>query len=237
MSRSTFLVFRATTLAALLALLLFSLGVGGWRIYHTYIALTPSEQIQRQLKEKLTGIESYYFRLTSTPVGSMQDVRYLVELWSSSEDQLRVEATCLEEGAQSRLQVVVRDGSQVYYFDPSLKKFYPVKGNGNMPEDIPVLTLEDYGRDLTEAGHFKLLGREEKTRHNYYLVEVVPPNPHRYRCLDKVWLEAESLLPVRIESYDSNLCLQQVTCFEHILLNPLLEAALFEVDQPAAVGQ
>lgn len=235
MSRSTFLVFRATTLAALLALILFSLGVGGWRIYHTYIALTPSEQIQRQLKDNLAGIESYYLRLTSTPVGSKQEARYLVEIWSSSKDQLRVEATCLEEGTREGLQVVVRDGSQVYYFDPSLKKFYPVRGH--MPEDIPVLTLEDYGRNLTDAGHFILLGREDKTRHSYYLVEVVPPEPHRYRCLDKVWLEAESLLPVRIESYDSNLCLRQVTCFEHILLNPILEAALFEADQPAAVEQ
>ncbi|HHX87445.1 MAG TPA: hypothetical protein GX693_04600 [Firmicutes bacterium] len=235
MSRSTFLVFRATTLTALLALLLFSLGFGGWHFYQAYFALTPAEQIQRRLKENLAGIDSYYFRLTSAPASSKREARYLVEIWSSSEDQLRVEAARLEKGAQGGLQVVVRDGSQVYYFDPSLKKFYPVRGH--MPEDIPALTLEDYGRDLIEASHLKLLGREEKTRHSYYLVEMIPPEPHRYRCLDKVWLEAESLLPVRIESYDSNLCLRQVTCFEHILLNPCLEAALFEADQPAAVEQ
>ncbi len=235
MSRGTFLAFKATTLIALLVLLLFGLGVSGWNIYHNHLALTPAEQIQRQLKKNLAGIESYYIRLTSTPVGGQTEFCHLVEIWSSSEDRLRMEATCLEKGGGEKLQVVVRDGSELSYFDPSLKKFYPLRSQ--MPENIPVLTLEDYGRNLTGAAHFRLLGREDKTRHSYYLAEVIPPEPHRCRCLDKVWLETKSLLPVRIESYDANFCLRQVTCFEHILLNPTLEAALFEADQPAAVEQ
>jgi len=174
-------------------------------------------------------------RLISTPIGGKQERCHQVEIWRNSRDQLRVEATCPEEGGGEKLQVVVRDGLEIYYFDPMLKKFYPLEGQ--IPENIPVKTLEDYGRDLVEAADFKLLGEEKKTRHSYYLAEVIPPEPHRQRCLDKIWLETESLLPVRIESYDANSCLRQVTFFEHILLNPSLEAALFETDQPAAVGQ
>ncbi len=234
MFRGTFLVFRVTTLIVLLALLVFGLGVGGWRIYHRCFAFTPSEQIQQKLKKNLAEIGSYYLRLTSTPVGGPEKACYQVEIWGS-EDQLRVEATTLDECDREGLQVVVRDGQQIFYFDPALKKFYPIKEQ--IPEDIPVLTLEDYGHNLIDAAEFRLLGREDKTRHSYYLAEVIPPEPHRCRCLDKVWLETESLLPVRIESYDAHLCLRQVTSFEQIILNPTLEAALFEADQPAALEQ
>ncbi|NMA92516.1 MAG: hypothetical protein GX973_05275 [Firmicutes bacterium] len=227
-----FLVLRITSLVALLALTLFGLGVGGWGLYHQYVAPAPTEQLRRQLKENLAQIDSYYLRLTSTAVGGGSVASHRLEIWSSPREQLRAEATSLEEGNGERLQVVVRDDSGLYYFDSSLKKFYPVKGA--MAENMPVLTLEDYGHNIVEAAHFKLLGREDKTRHSYYLVEVVPKESYRHRCLDRIWLETESLLPVRIESYDVNLCLRQVTCFEQILLNPTLEAALFEADQPAA---
>ena len=60
---------------------------------------------------------------------------------------------------------------------------------------------------------------------------MIPPEPHRCRVSERVWLEQGSFLPVRIESFDAAGRLTQVTVFELLQLNPVLEAALFQVEE------
>lgn len=132
----------------------------------------------------------------------------------------------LDEGLTD-VQVVVSDGLQAYLYNDELGDFYPVHDLSEAA--LPYLILEDYWQSLAGAEEISLVAEERGSRHSYYLVELSPQKPNRDRVREVAWLEAKSLLPVRIEFYDLFDALTQVTVFEILQINPELEASLFQV--------
>ncbi|MEW5785430.1 MAG: hypothetical protein AB1767_10225 [Bacillota bacterium] len=227
-SRVPFYVLRLPVLLLSTALLLFGLGFAGWRYYNTRLALEEAEQIQLRLQESLETLESYYARFKTTLYHTGVQEAYRVDLWKSASAFYRLEMTRLDEGGEAAAQVVVFDGVQAYLYSPDLDDFYPIHDLARPA--VPYLILEDYWRSVAEAEQLQLLTSEPGSRHRYYLVEIYPPEPHRHRVRELAWLEAESLLPVRIEIYDIYNSLSQVIAFEIIRLNPELEASLFHIE-------
>lgn len=233
-----FLVFRLARVMLLLVLLLALLLGGGLGLagrLNCRESSSPSvSRLRQALEDRLGSLESYYLRCRVVPVGSGERASFLVEIWRSLPDRSRVEVTRLEGREQVGLQVLVMDGSRAYYYDPSLGDFYAVRGRDPvMP--APSTTLEQFWTGLLEAPRMELLAESTSTRHRYYVFEVHPLRPHRHCAVERVWLEADSLLPVRVESYDEHRRLTQVAVFELLQVNPVLAAALFEVgDLPLA---
>ncbi len=226
--RGVFLVCRLPLLILLLLGLLCGLGFGGWRLYHTGRHTGPAEEIRKRMQEKISGLVSYHARFKTIPAGRNAETTYSVEIWKELPDRYRLEMTTYEAGRQSNLEVVIGDGDGVYLYDPEGGEFLPA---GELTDEgITASSLEDYWRSISEATCFDYLSEESGSRHNYYQVEVVPSEPHRYRVSERVWLEKRTLLPVRIESFDIAGRLTQVTVFELLQLNPTLEAVLFQVD-------
>ncbi len=227
MPRGRFYAFRLPFLIITLLLVLFGLGFGGWHYYSARLALSTAGQIQQRLRESLQSLDSYYVRFKTNLVNETAENSYLVEIWKSGAHLYRMEMTRAAEDGQTEVQVVIFDGHQAYLYNRELGDFYPVHDIGEAR--LPYLVLEDYWRSLTEAAEISLVAEEKGVRHSYYLVEVFPDQPHHDRVRDVAWLEAKSLLPVRIEAYDIFDCLTQVTIFEILQINPPLEAALFQI--------
>lgn len=226
-SRRLFLVFRLPLLVLVLLAVLLCLGYGGWRLYRHRLHADPASGIRRGMQERIAGLDSYHARFKTIPVGQENNPTYTVEIWSVLPHRYRVEMSTSEEGRQSALQVIIGDRERVYLYDPDSAGFIPVSD----PEEAEITGtfLEDYWRSIGEAASIDYLGEERGARHRYYRIEIVPSDPHRYRVSERVWLEQDSLLPVRIESFDAAGRLTQVTVFELLQLNPELEAALFQI--------
>lgn len=233
MRRLTFMVVRLPLMLMVLLLLIFGLGFGGWHFYHAFVSVDQAAQIQRQMRANIRNLESYYARFKTRLVNVEEDAAYHVEVWKAPPDRYRVEMTRLDSEGKAELQVIIYDGSRSFFYDPALGDFVPV--DDLQLGEIPHLVLENYWRSVTDAGSFRLLSEESGTRHRYYLVEVFPAEPNRYRVRELVWLEAKSLLPVRVEIYDAYDCLTQLTTFEIVQLNPAVDASLFHVDATDSV--
>jgi outer membrane lipoprotein-sorting protein len=227
MPRFTFLVVRLPLLLATL-LLVIGLGFGGWHFYHALFGVDQAAQIQKQMRGNIRNLESYYARFKTRLLNSDETAAYHVEVWKAAPDRYRVEMTRLDGEGKADLQVVIFDGRKSFFYDPARGDFVPV--DELHQGETPHLVLESYWRSVAEAGSFRLLSEESGTRHRYYLVEVFPAEPHRLRVRELVWLEAKSLLPVRVEIYDAYDCLTQLTTFEVVQLNPVLDATLFLVE-------
>lgn len=227
MPKGRFYVFRLPLLLLPALLLLFGLGFGGWHYYSARLTFSSAEQIQQRLRVSLQNLDSYYVRFKTNLVHESEEASYRVEIWKSGAELYRMEMTRTAEEGQADVQVVIFDGSRIYLYNGELGEFYPVHDLGEA--QLPYLVLEDYWRSLSEASQISLVAEEKGVRHSYYLVEVIPDQPHRERVREVAWLEAKSLLPVRIEMYDIFDSLTQVTIFEILQINPSLEATLFQV--------
>lgn len=232
--RGIFLVFRLPLLLLLLLIFLLSLGYGGWRLYYRYRYADPVEEIRRGMQDHIAGLESYHARFKTIPVGQENELTYSVEIWKEPPDRYRVEMSTAKGGRQSNLQVIIGDRDRVYFYDRDSADFILVAEPAEA--EIAGTFLEDYWRSISEASSIEYISEERGARHRYYQVEVIPSEPHRYRVSERVWLEQSSLMPVRIESFDAAGRLTQVTVFELLQLNPVLEAALFQVEAGPAVA-
>lgn len=226
-SPGRFIVLRLPLLLLLLLALLLGLGYGGWRLYHDRYA-DRAGAIRRGMQEHIDGLESYHARFSTIPIGLKDELTYSVELWREPPHRYRIEMSSEGQGERNSPQVIIGDGDEVYYYDRESGGFIPL--DEGMGVEVGGAFLERYWRSISEASVFNYIGEEKGPRHHYYQVEVIPLEPHRYRVSERVWLEQDSLLPVRIESFDAAGRLTQVTVFELLQLNPLLEAALFQVE-------
>ncbi len=230
MSRSggVFLVFRMPVLILLLMGLLCSLGFAGWRLFFSVPRADPALELRRRMQEKITALESYHARFITTSTGEGGETVCSVEIWKEMPRRFRLEMTTCGEGQPGSMEVIIGDGDLVYLYDGESGEFLPAVDSCAAGASAGI--LESYWRSICEAPCFGYLGEERATRHSYYLVEIVPAEPHRERVSERIWLEKKSLLPVRIESYDIAGRLSQVTVFELLQLNHPFETALFDVD-------
>jgi len=233
-NKNRFYVLRLPVLIIGALAFLLTFAFGGWRYYSDRLALSDAEQIRQRLQLNLQALESYYVRFRTKLLPGSEEIIYNVELWKSGDQLYRMEMTREVEEGRAEVQVVVFDGTQTYFYNHELEEFYPVHElEGGR---LPYLVLEDYWRSLAEAPQISRMAEERGSRHSYYVVEVIPADPHRDRVREIVWLESDTMLPVRIELYDLHNRLTQVTVFELVQLNPALEVNLFHV-QPALKPQ
>ncbi len=228
-----FLVLRMPVLILLLLGLLCGLGFAGWRLVFSAPRADPAAGLRRRMQEQISALESYHARFKTTSAGGGGETVCNVEIWKEeASHRFRLEMTTCEEGRPDSVEVIVGDGDLVYFYNGESGEFLPAAD----PDEAGVAAgaLEVYWRSICEAPCFNYLGEEKASRHSYYLVEIVPPEPHRERVNERIWLEKKSLLPVRIESFDIAGRLTQVTVFELLQLNHAFETALFEVDAAGA---
>ncbi len=229
-SRKIFLALRSPLLILLLLAFLIGSGYGGWRLYYRYRCADPAEAIRRGMQDHLASLESYHARFKTIPVGPESELTYRLEIWKEAPGRYRVEMSAEREGRQSSHQLIVGDRERAYFYDHENAAFVPVAGTAEDGGELTGSFLEEYWRSISEASIFRYISEKKGARHSYYQVEVIPSEPHRFRVSERVWLERDSLLPVRIESFDAAGRLTQVTMFELLQLNPALEAALFQVE-------
>ena len=229
MFKGFFLVLRLPLIILTMLGLLSGLGFAGWRIYYGGdLYGDPAETIRQRMQRRIADLESYHVRFKTVAWGEKKDSACSIEIWKDAHQRYRLEITAFEEGEQSSVEVIIDDGERVYFYDAKRGEFLPVEDPA--AAGINTASLEEYWLSVSESACFNYLNEEGGSRHSYYLVEIIPAEPYRYRVSERLWLEKRSSLPVRIESFDMAGCLTQVTVFELLQLNPMLESALFDVD-------
>lgn len=232
--RGIFLVLRLPLLVLLSLAIFLGFSYGGWRFYFQYRRADPVGMIRRGMRDRIAGLESYHARFRTIPVGQENELTYCVEIWKKQPGRYRVEMSTERRGRQTDLQVVIGDRDRCYYYDHDRAGFIPAADPAE--GEITGTFLEDYWCSIGEAASLSYIGEKRSARHSYYQIETIPSQPHRCRVSERVWLEQDSFLPVRVESFDAAGRLTQVTVFELLQLNPVLEAALFQAETgPTAV--
>jgi outer membrane lipoprotein-sorting protein len=196
-----------------------------------HTALTV-ESLLHRVEKTTNGLESYHSLLEYEIIGEVNE-RYHVEQWYLAPSYYRIEigqSSDQEQENGSVEQIFIANGEDIWLCHPGLGEFYLLRDPAPAEEYTPFL-LHSYWRTLTEAEEISILGTEEKERHSYYLLKVLPARSRFNHAMEKLWLEQKTLLPTRIEIYSERGALTQIITFKKITLNPKIDPSIFKTDR------
>jgi outer membrane lipoprotein-sorting protein len=187
------------------------------------------ETIIKRTLQKEKKITSYYTLLeTNINLGGATQ-NYYVEVWFNAPHFHRVEIFSSFPGdGYEPEQVFVSDGEKTWIYSPEIEDFYVLSplAQGLNP---PPFLLANFLSSFSEAQDAEIIGTEQRNGAPCYLLRIIPPSPGRRNAWEKVWLAKKSLLPVKIEIYDSCDQLQQTIVFHKTVINPEINPDIFKI--------
>lgn len=192
------------------------------------------ERLLRRIERTSRNLRSYHSILESEIYGELRQ-RFYVEIWHLAPSYYRVEieSKWINSEVEGSKQIFIADGEDVWFYHPELGEFYLL--HDLVPDDkYPPFLLQSHWETLFSAQKITILGIEKKEKQSHYLIEVVPAEPVFNHAYEKLWLEARTLLPARIEIYGQNDLISRVITFKQTELNLEIDPALFDPD--AAIG-
>ncbi len=188
---------------------------------------TPStEKIKSDLSKKTNKVESYY-ALMEMQIKSRESVeKYEAEQWYLAPQNYRVDVG-LPHGFAQRF---ISDGSITHIYEEELEEWFEVDHSAD-PYPAPPFLLSFYWTNFIDATNLELLGKEKLTQRSYYKVKVTPRDKSSVRQYEIFWLDTETLMPIRIETYDDEGELSAELFFKKIVINSKIEKDVFEVPE------
>jgi outer membrane lipoprotein-sorting protein len=136
-------------------------------------------------------------------------------------DKYRIE---ILEPSELKGQTTIYNGEKAYIYHPQLKT-YLVTQSFNSSLEYSSFMGAFIERFKDNGGtRFKVENFQDK---QCYVLEVPINDENPYRSLEKVWIDAENILPVKIEILDKNNNVSAQVLYENFEINPKLEDSLF----------
>ena len=185
------------------------------------------EDLRARMGREIGKVESYHAVMEMRIAGMESVERYQAEQWHVAPDHYRVDVG-LPHGMGQRF---ITDGAVTIIYEEELEEWFQVD-NTSEHNPRPPFLLTSYWENFLDSRQITLLGSEKMERRTYYRLEVVPRDANDFREKEIFWLDSKTLMPIRIETYDSQGDLRAELLFKEIVLNPKIEMDIFTVEIP-----
>ncbi len=188
---------------------------------------TPMEKIQ----ERLNGLQSYHATGTVTRITDEGESEYGIEQYYKISGQYRLELTSPDEVAGN---YTVYDGSTVCQFNPRVK--------GKIIKNVP----ENQARNELFIGCFvkNYMNSEGVSiavanfdESQCTVLEAVIPGSNKFTSTEKLWIDNETLDPVKLVIYDSEGKERYILQFKQFEYNAQIDDSVFSVEGVSPEGQ
>ncbi len=138
-------------------------------------------------------------------------------------DKYRIE---IVEPEELKGQTTIYNKDKAYIHHPLINTYMVTENfNNSMEYSTFVGAFVEYFKDNGGA-RFKL---ETLNDIQCYVLEVPLGNANSYRAIEKIWINAETAIPIKAEILDKNKNVNAQVLYENFELNPTLEDSLFEI--------
>jgi len=138
-------------------------------------------------------------------------------------DKYRIE---IVEPEELKGQTTIYNKDKAYIHHPLINTYMITENyNNSMEYSTFVGAFIEYFKDNGGA-RFKL---ETLNDIQCYVLEVPLDNANSYRAIEKIWINAETAIPIKAEILDKNKNVNAQVLYENFELNPTLEDSLFEI--------
>jgi outer membrane lipoprotein-sorting protein len=161
------------------------------------------------------------FAVTNNKSTNVYKARHLYKF----PDKYRIEI--LEPSELSGQTTIYNDGKAVIYH-PQLKTYLVTQNYNNTLEFSSFIGSFIESFKNNGGARFKLESFQDK---QCYVLEIPVKGENPYRALEKIWIDAESIIPVKAEILDKDNKISAQVLYENFEENPKLEESLFQIQE------
>ena len=207
---------RIIFLAALLA---FTLALSACAAIQERVDANAYERIHRQL----LNMESFAANATVTFISNNNSHTYETIQHARSDGRYRIEVTAPENVAGN---TTVFDGTTISQFNPRTKGQI-LQSAAESPERLEIL-LTSFVRNFIRSQEVSITAATVNDRATTVL-EAQIPGSHPYLATEKLWVNNETLQPIKMIIYDANGTERVIVIFNSFEYNVDIDDSLFKV--------
>ncbi len=177
-----------------------------------------------KLQKKLMEMECYSCDAEVKYISNKGESSYQTKQLALSDGRYKIETTAPDEVKGG---IILYDGKMIWQYNPQIKS----KVSLNTP-DKPERTQINIFTFLNNMVKSQDVSVESATMDEslYTVFEAKIPGMSKFFSTEKLWLENKSMLPVKLEIYDTDGKTRVEVSFENFKYNPKIDESVFSVD-------
>lgn len=137
-------------------------------------------------------------------------------------DKYRIEVT---EPNDLKGQTTILNGEKAYIYHPQINTYLETQ---NFSSTVEYSVFVGSFIEHFKSNGGARFGMEEFRERPCFVLELPVESQNPYRAVEKLWIDAESILPVKIEILDKDKKVSVQVLYENFEANPKLEESLFD---------
>ncbi|MDF2531228.1 MAG: hypothetical protein K0Q65_809 [Clostridia bacterium] len=179
-----------------------------------------TEDVQKLLMKLKSYRCDVVFAVTNNKSTNVYKAKHLYKF----PDQYRIE---ILEPSELKGQTTIYSGEKTYIYHPQLNTYLMTQNYNNSLEYSSFVGAFIESFKNNGGARFKLESFQDR---QCYVLEIPIPGENPYRALEKIWIDAEGVIPVKAEILDKNNKISAQVLYENFEENPKLEDSLFQIE-------
>lgn len=174
-----------------------------------------------KVNRMLSGMNTYTVTAEIIVKGNRAVESYIVKQHFKYPDRYRIEVI---SPAEKQGKVTAYDGTNLWIYQPKIKQFYVLENYKEMEEST--MFPGCFARNLFsgEKAEYSIVKEEN---HEYISVKVLMPGSNRYRQMQIMYFDRESIIPKKMEILDSQGNTAVTIYYRDFLYNERIDEKLF----------
>ncbi len=178
----------------------------------------------KNVQDKLMAMESYVAEADITYINNKGEDKCKTLQYALNDGKYRIEVT---EPSQQQGNVILYDGKMVWSYNPSVEQKVQVNAP-DKPERYELILfsfIENYVKSQDVAVESASLDESLCT-----VLEAEIPGENKFLATEKLWLDNESMLPVKLVIYDTDGKERIIAQFSNFQYNCQIEQSKFTLE-------
>lgn len=182
-----------------------------------------SKKSFEEVSKRLLGLSAYTCDVTMRVANNRSTMEYRLKHFYKNPDKYRVEVLAPRELAG---QVTIYNGSSSYIYHPGINQ-YLVTENFSSSIDYDAF-IGSFLNHLRKTDDIKVSSEKEGEK-ELIVLEFDVKEANRYMRHEKLWLDAEAVVPVKAEIYGDDGKTNVAVYYDNFVYNPELKDGDFEI--------
>lgn len=177
------------------------------------------EEVQRFLMK----LKSYQCDVVLAVTNNKSTNVYKAKHMYKFPDKYRIE---IIEPIELKGETTIYDGDKAYIYHPQINTYLETQNFNNSLGYNAFIGAFIESFKNNGGARFKLDNIQDRM---CYVLEIPIKNENPYRVMEKIWIDAKNIVPVKVEIYDKNSGVTAQVLYENFEANIKLEDSLFEI--------
>lgn len=186
--------------------------------------ITPKKNF-KEVSKRLLKLSTYTCDVTMRVTNNRSTMEYKLKHFYKSPDKYKVEVIAPKE---LQGQVTIYNGSSSYIYHPRINQYLVTENfPGSVEYDAFIGAFMNHIRENDKV----IVSSEKEGEKELIVLEFEVSEPNSYMCLEKLWIDAEAIVPIKAEIYGDDGRTSVEVYYYNFVHNPSLEDRDFEIIQ------